>query len=306
MLQIKKWHVGMLLVVILGLGCLPQPASADTSSADLQLSLTPGIFDLGGKPGSSSSTQLRVKNTTKEPQLVQATARAFQPLGKVDKSSLGIYNAASWLSVNPVFFTLDPGEIKTVMVTAGVPDTAEPGGHYASVDFTMLSKASIDAGAHVYLNTRVSGLALITVRGPERHSLSVGRPYLDDTTEGTRLNVPVVNTGTIHELTTQTITVKDIFGGTIAEWQGVPTLLLPAEHRTLALPWQSMLPGWYKVQVGVNYSTGKTASRSPEVIIAVAPPLWMMVLGVVAIAAGLVFWRTYGRWRQAWRTLWKK
>ncbi|HEX4662328.1 MAG TPA: hypothetical protein VH144_01805 [Candidatus Saccharimonadales bacterium] len=300
----KKLFGFVLAVAVLAVMGRIHPALAASSS--LQLSLEPAIFDLGGAPGTSMTTHVRVKNITAQPELVQVGTQAFKPLGKVDDSALrSTFNAASWLQTDQPVFTLDPNQTKSIAITASIPANAEPGGHYATVSFTLLSKASIDSGPRASVDTRISGLALLTVKGPLTYKITVGAPYLNQDSDMPQLNVPLKNEGTIHALTTQRVTVKDIFGNIVAEWAGTPALILPTESRVISMPWKISLPGWYRVQTSVTYSSRHTTVQSPTVTIAIAPPVWSIVLLVFGMVIGIVGWLGRGRWRKAWRTLWK-
>lgn len=297
--------IGVLFGLLVSVCALCPHKVLAASTGGLQLSLEPAIFDLGGAPGSSSSTKVRIKNVTKQPELVQVATQAFKPLGKVDDSLLGTtFNAAAWLQASETIFTLDPGQTKVITITAIIPPNAEPGGHYATVSFTLLSRATSDPGPHAYVNTRVSGFAFLTVKGPLDHKLSFSEPSFDSDA-GPKLIVPIKNSGTIHELVTPIVTVKDIFGNKVAQWNGTPALILPTESRTLSLPWKVMLPGWYKVQVAATYSPRHLKAQSNLVTVMVAPPVWLIVLSIAVPMIGIVIWLGRRRWRKAWRTLWK-
>lgn len=274
------------------------------SSTGLQLSLEPAIFDLGGAPGTSTSTKIRIKNITKQPELVQATTQSFKPLGTVDEKLLHTtFDVAAWLKVSESVFTLDPGQTKVITITANIPANAEPGGHYATVNFTLLSKASVGTGPHASVNTSISGFALLTVKGPLSYRLTFEKPRLD--AEDGQLQVPVKNEGTVHQLITPEVVVKDIFGNKVGQWKGAPTLVLPTERRTLNLPWNINLPGWYKVQINAMYSPRHLKAESPVITVAIGVPLWSIILLSLMAAIGIIGWLGRGRWRKAWRTLWK-
>ncbi len=214
------------------------------------LTFTPPSFDFSANPGDVVNDAVRVHNDGDEPatlrvEAVNFTAKAddetsgipeFYPSGEV-RDGRGL---APWISfINPEI-TLQPGERGSVFFEIRVPEDAGPGSYFGAALVTSLSPQD-DQGVGVIGNTAV--LMLLKVNGDiaEEAKLTgfTAAPKLSDSLPAS-FEARVENAGTVHLRPYGDITIKNLFGKTVAvvpinrfEFKSV----LPGGARRYAATW---------------------------------------------------------------------
>lgn len=146
----KKWRsaaacITCLLYVLLTV--LPVYA-ATTPNQGINLQISPLPISLTAKPGSSVSTDLRVRNAGSEPETYQIR------LLKVTEDDEGEVHLsdptekdewADWVTFSKNTFNAPPGEWQTIKMTINLPKTAAFG-YYFAVEYSRATPVSTEAG----------------------------------------------------------------------------------------------------------------------------------------------------------------
>ncbi|KKR48519.1 MAG: hypothetical protein UT86_C0004G0003 [Candidatus Magasanikbacteria bacterium GW2011_GWC2_40_17] len=137
------------------------------------LTVSPPLFKIEAEKGTAVTKKIKVFNETNQPLTIYSSIENFEP----DKNTgLPVFlgnsnftNLAQWISVEPQKISLPSGESKEAQVIINIPETAEPGGHYAAIFWTEAPLK--DAG--VQLVNRLGSLILLNVSGVIKEELKI-------------------------------------------------------------------------------------------------------------------------------------
>jgi hypothetical protein len=172
-------------------------------------------------------------------------------------------------------------------VTVAVPESAEPGGHYAALIASSRAGQNIE-GSAVNVTSELGTLFLIRVAGAAREEGSLNPPEVPGFSEYGPIDIGLVfnNLGNVHLKPRGKINVKNFLGQTVAEIQVPEWVVLPEAARRLVANWDShYLFGRYTAEAEIFYADGQ------RIVVAssfwVIP--WKIILAVVAALIVLVF-----------------
>jgi hypothetical protein len=280
--------------------------AASNSSPGQGLEISPPVLELSANPGQTITTQIRVRNVTTGPLIIQTEADDFgassnesgSPDILLHESGETRYSLKYWVSM-PSGMELAPSQMQTVNVVINVPANAEPGGHYAVARFTGLP-AGVN-GTGVSLSASVGTLMLLRVNGPITEQVNVAQ-----FSSGQQVNVatwksmdffqhgPVdflvrlQDTGSIHEAPKGTITVKDMFGKSfgVLDVNSDGGNVLPGSIRRFVVHMPNkMLFGHYTAALAMTYAGNKAINDTASFW--VIP--WMLILLVIVGVAVIVY-----------------
>lgn len=307
----------LVIVAAIGLAGVLLPGSASA------LTFTPPSFDFVAKPGDVIADAVRVHNEGPSPVTLRVEAVNFTAQEGDETGGIPEFYPASevrdgrglapWISfINPEI-TLQPGERGSVFFEAKVPADAGPGGYFGAALITSLTPQA-DQGVGVIGNTAV--LMLLKVEGDvvEEARLSgfSAAPNLASSLPAT-FEARVENAGTVHLRPFGEVTIKNLFGKTVAvvpinrvEYKSV----LPGAARRFAASWsRAELPddaslwdrqtrnfafGPYTAELRMEYGSEKetlTAAARFWVI-----PWLALAAGAVGLAALLAALAGFLKW----------
>lgn len=146
------------------------PTLAQTPEAGLRLITSPLPISLITPPGSTISTELKVKNAGLQPERIKIDIlkfKAFESSGApqiLDPEPTDDF--IRWVTFSEPNFTLDPEEWKTITATFTVPDTASFGYYYAFV-FTRQAEETELKEKETQVVGGTATLVLLEARVPE-------------------------------------------------------------------------------------------------------------------------------------------
>ena len=163
-----------LLAILLALGlyapaalAAPNPAANPTGALDLVTSPLP--ISLATKPGTTISTDIRVRNAGTAPETLKTTVLTFGAQGDAGTPQLLNPTPADefihWASFSPSTFTAQPNEWVTVHMTIRVPTSAAFGYYYAVV-FSRANGNGPNAPNQANLSGAVAVLVLLEAQVP--------------------------------------------------------------------------------------------------------------------------------------------
>lgn len=180
------------------------PAHAQTTEG-LRLTTSPLPINLTVEPGSSTSTQLRIKNDGTQKETLTIDLMKFKADGEsgaplpLDREPGDDF--LDWVHFSENTFTIDPNQWKTINATFDVPSTAAFGYYYAIVFSRASDNEAAEAG-----KTKVSGgtaiLVLLEAKVPDAKrevtvtSFSADRKWYEFLPA--TFTVKLKNTGNVH------------------------------------------------------------------------------------------------------------
>lgn len=266
-----KYYLSVLAILLFGfipLASVTQKLSAQQGNGQ-GLEISPPLVDVKADPGQVVKTQLKVRNVTKYPLIVEAEYNDFvangedgQPKILLNNDEKSPYSIKDWLGTIPTA-TLQPREQAVFDVTIAVPKNASPGGHYGVVRYTGTPANTGDASA-VSLSASIGTLILVNVSGDVQESGKISELF--SARDGKKRTMfeygpvaivtKVENTGNVHFKPKGTVRVSNMFGGKVQEFQlnAAGGNVLPQSTRKFEnVLNKKLLFGRYKIQADVTY-----------------------------------------------------
>jgi hypothetical protein len=239
-----RFFLSFLLVLL-----FPLPVFAQDGG--LLLVTSPLPISISGEPGTTVTTDLRVKNGGSQPENLEVSImkfRAYEDSGKpqlMERESGDDY--FNWVRFSEPTFTLAPNEWKTVTATIDIPKEASFGYYYAFV----FSRAENDAEPKERETAIVGGTAVLVlleakvpdaVRKVEVTEFSLDRKFYEFLP--TTFTVRLKNTGNVHIAPRGNIFIdqgdkKDI---AILEINREKGNILPSSQRDFETVWADGFP----------------------------------------------------------------
>ncbi len=205
----------------------------------------PGKVEAELDPGQSRTIEILVSNRTGIDREFMIEVEDFK--GSQDPETpvillgadRGPYSLRDYIRVEEQKFFLPNGKRARVPVTITIPKDAEPGGHYGSVLFSVVSTASATDGqikATAPVVSRIGSLLFVRVRGP----IAESGLLKDFMTKGNQsfftkplipLRIIFENTGSIHLNPNGSIIVRNSIGNEIERIDIDPWFVLPGSTR---------------------------------------------------------------------------
>lgn len=204
-------------------GFLGGQASAQQDSSMI-LSITPPLFKVNMKPGETWSSVVKVVNNNAYPVTVYTQVADFKSgeaggvefvKSEPDAAGKG-YTLSQWLEI-----TSEPVEIsafgsKDVPFKVMLPQTADPGGHYAAI---LVGNKPIDntTGSVVKISSKLASLLLVRVAGEvvekgDVREFSTSKDFAKKTEAD--FTVRFVNKGNVHLRPEGEVKITNMFGQT--------------------------------------------------------------------------------------------
>lgn len=296
------------------------PVAAQSGSNSNQgrgqaLEIAPPVIYLNADPGQTIKTKIYLRNISGGDLIVTGEANDFVADGEqgtpkilLDNNSSSKeqdpYSLKNWIHP-PNSLLLVPKEIKTMDVAITVPANASPGGHYGVIRFTGTPPSL--RGTGVSLSASLGSLVLLTVSGKIKENLTIKEFSVNHKgktgtmfesaplTFVSRLN----NSGNVHEQPSGIITIKDMFGKTLAAMtvNQPPKSILPQSTRRFesaldkTVIGKKRLFGRYHASLKLTYGKDKKV-LTRDISFWVIP--WKLVAIAIAAIIAAFFALRYG------------
>lgn len=292
------------------------PAHAANNTTGQALEIAPPVLNLKADPGETIKTVISLRDVSTSALVVRNQINDFIAAGEDgtpkllldDSKEQSPYSLKEWVQPLPEL-TLKPKEVNKLPVTIHVPKNAAPGGYYAVIRFTA-SPPGLD-GTGVSLSASLGTLILLRVNGDAKEDMQVEQFAASKNGEVNWLfeSQPITfltrvkNNGSLHEQPTGQITIKDMFGNTVANVNVNLNRnnVLPASIRKFEQPLDSSvigdraLFGPYTADLKLSYgSEGQTITSSTSFwVIPYRMILFAVLLIVIAIVVIRIALRRY-------------
>ena len=228
-------------------GGLSTPARATIS-----FSVSTGLVDLTGTPGSTGSQELIIRNDGDESLELRI---AIEPTPSVSSDR----SAVEWLSLETDALTIAPGDGANLRVQIAIPDDAESGGYYARVTLTSATDEAADNVTAVAGQLAVGFMITVAGRGEIERSGTIGRFAAVLEPDGRiGFRVELINNGNVHLIgPSGMIEVVDATGASYGNLPVPETIpLLPGNASVMST--QGSLPmtadAAYRAEESISYS----------------------------------------------------
>ncbi len=243
-----------LLFVTLNLGIFVQPAFADNTPTSL--SISPAIIERVLTPSKEDTFTLTLTNNSTIPLPIRGNS---SNLNQDLRTTGSRYNSASWISLDPPDFILQPGDKQTITLHILPPVDAQPGGHYSTVTFSPLIPAGLTTTPEAL--AQVGAVVLMTIPGDITESLELkdaSFPRLI-TSLPRDFNLSLKNSGNIHLSPNFHLTLLDHRGELVTTIPVQTSLILPDTTKTFLIRWPSATKwGHYTITGTINYGTNNS------------------------------------------------
>lgn len=279
-------------------------ASAQSTGGGQALEIGPPVISITGDPGQTVEATISLRDVSTTDLYITGQVNDFEANGEDGTPKVILddkttpYSFKSWVkTIDPL--TLKPKQIKTIKVSISIPANASPGGYYGIVRFTGVPPEL--KGSGVSLNASLGSLIFLKVNGQAKEELTLTEFSANtgggasSLLEGAPLNFVqrVKNTGNTFEQPVGLVTVKDMFGKTVA------TLPINEEKRLIlsdstrkfeqkldsSVIGDKVLFGKYTAELVMTYGTSNTEIKK-EITIWIIP---YKLIGGAIIALIIVF-----------------
>ena len=280
------------------------------------LSVSPPFQEVTINPG-QAETQLKVSvdNNSDQSQTFRVSALDFGTLDETGGVAfLGSqatalqrkYGLVNWLRLDRSSVTVAPKKSATVTATILNQDTLSPGGHYASILFTLESKPAPGNEPRVAVNQAFSSLIFAKKIGGAKFGLELDKPNQPSKWRlPERIGLRFYNSGNVHNVPRGLVSIIGPRGNTVA--QGTinteSAMILPETHRRYVVKMQqsgsALLPGKYQLKVQYRYD-GKAefTELTQDFYFTNLPGLGLAALGLIGLGLVLGLLLTRFRLRQ--------
>src|SRR5437868_801926 len=243
------------VIVILALFMVPffstpvlaQPAPQTNQGLNVEISPLP--IELDAKPGTTTTTDLRVRNSGSTPETLKVSLKTFSAEGSdghvVLRDPTPSDDFTKWVSFDKSVFTAPAGQWQTIKMTIALPSSAAFGYYYAA-QFELANPPKPQPGA-ARLQGAVAIFVLLNADAPgASRKIEVTSFKADHSTYEflpVSFSVQVRNTGNVHTAPHGNIFIKrgakQVASITVNSTEG---MVLPGSNRIFTASWRDGFP----------------------------------------------------------------
>lgn len=189
-------------------------------AAGLSIGITPTLIELSVAPNQSWDSSIRVINSNDFDLTLYAIVRPFRPEGEGGLSSFGeidstISTLANWLEVTNEPIVVPRESSYQVPITVRVPEQADPGGHYAAIQFSTQPPSLAENTSAIRTTQIVTALMFAKVAGDIQETGRIRSFRTSKRVYGTteaQFELRFENTGNVHLQPNGRIVITNMWG----------------------------------------------------------------------------------------------
>jgi hypothetical protein len=264
----------------------------------------PGKVEVALRPGETKTIPVVITNRMGETKVFTLETEDFTGSKDPEQTVLllgqerGPYTLRDFIIPEERSFELENGQRATVNVTISVPEDAEPGGRYGSLlvgTATEQEQGTGGVAGGTAIVTRIGVLFFVTIPGDvvREGSLTsfdtIARQHFFFDTAPITFSLLYENTGSVHLNPYGTITITNLSGERVREFQIEPWFAMPGSVRRRDITWDTdFLIGRYVATAQINRGYGNVIDGSSIVLWVIPWKLVALVFGVLVVMIGLV------------------
>lgn len=177
--------------------------------------------------------------------------------------------ATTWIDWPTETYTFEPGEGIERTFTVTIPDDTAPGEYIAGISLQTADPIEIEGSTMFNQIIRKVIAVFITVEGDTSASFELGEPEIITTPGGSRLDVPVINTGDVLVRPTGTVTLTTEDGNEMFSAEIAMGSVYAHMDTQLSIPLDANLAGReYEIALDLaDSSTNTHASLEPQPVL---------------------------------------
>lgn len=296
--------------------------NADATTQSYQIS--PPTANYAADPGTTVKGSIKVTNLTGSPMTVNVGKQNFVAKGEEGEIELTdnadpLYSLAPWFSFDAQQLNVPARGTVALGYTIAVPANAEPGGRYGSITFNTIPPKLPNGTSGAAVEQNLAGIVFLRINGAAKEQVNVATfetgLYNDKTNDFSPKSffeygpvdflTRVQNAGNVHEKATGQITIKNMFGMTVAVIPLDQHFVIPGAirrlHNTWTAPKHTLLIGSYSAHLVASYASGKSLTADTSFL--VIPWRLLLVVLIIAVLLFLFFWKGRKRFARAGRIL---
>lgn len=260
---------------------------------DYEIAISPTKIELDLKPGKTTTTKFRVKNTGKYDFDYEINFAPYSVEGEDYRQNIGDETAytdlVNWLSVEEKTGPLESGEEKEIIITVNVPKDVPGGGQYAVALAKIVESASDNSG--VVMQKQVGTILYATVDGDTRKTGDIVENKIPSFmfTPPIRATSVVANTGNVHMEASYVLQVFPLFSSEEVytnEDHPETRNIMPETRRFNTVSWDGAPQlGLFRVKQTVKFLDQVSVTEKLVFIC----PLWFLFI-ILAIIFLAIFW----------------
>jgi len=261
--------------------------TARTLASESSLTVSPAILEKITAQNQLATASATINNTTNFPLPVKGQVDAF--LGNTNLTGLtsNAFNSASWFTLEPADFILQPHESRDILIKIKPPNNTEPGGHYATIFFQPLIPSEVVSPQSTISLARIGVLVFLIVPGDIHENLELSSLTAKTWSAFGPVNFDFTlnNPGNIHLLPLGQLEIRNLFGKVVATLPLPPTTILPGTHPGQTLTWdRSLLFGRYQATLSLSYGSDHTLLTTKPLIFWVVPwPYFLFIFMLLTL-----------------------
>jgi len=263
------------------------------------ITIVPPANEFKVDPGDKTEGTLKVVNGGTTPLTFKAQVKDF-----VVEDSVGTphiladdvlsqkYSAANWVAISPDTFTVPAGQTEKINYYLQVPQNARPGGHYAAIVYEPQEILGVQ-GTGTGVETHVGTLFYVRVNGNivENATVKKFQPANKLAEYGPiTIDTQIINYSDSHIRPLGTVTIKNLFGQTVATQTLEEHNIFPEATRdftnTLG---KKLMFGPYTAELKATYGTTNNLTLFASASFFVLPWKIVAVVMLAIVVAVLLF-----------------
>ncbi len=293
----KKNLILILLISALTIVFNPFAVIAKNSeeNPDTYISMSPTSIPVELAPGEVKEGYFTVANIGAKSFDYTISTEPFTMSSGTYKFNFGETNDYSllseWVTYDRTEGHLEPNSTQRINYTIHVPEKVSPGGQYAAMTATTITKQEAQGGASISVGKSVATIIYASVPGEAKHEGAVIENKIPQFFFAPPINANslISNTGNIHEEAEYYFEVKEFFGDKTIytnEEKPLTHYILPETERYETQSWDGAPQlGIFKVKQTIKY-LGQVSVEEKIVFIV---PLWLIFIILFMIFAA-IFW----------------
>ena len=260
-MQKKKILLSFLIIsgiLAIAIFTLTSSYYAQITTPEQAIEISPPSQELDVDPGETVQFTTIVRNNGNVSYPLNVRIEDFTASGDAGQVSLiedGPWSIASWATIEPSEFSLDPKDEQKVTITLNVPKQDIGGGKYGAVVFSRKGEGSENATS---VSQEIASLFLLRISGPVNEHIKILNFTAPSFVEfgPVPFEMNFENTGNVHVKVTGIISVMNVLGKKVDDIIIPPTNVFPKAKRIVTSTLDNIfLIGPYQAVAIIYYGT---------------------------------------------------
>lgn len=301
----KRIFLGLVLASLAVAAGIPARAQQPPSGSQAGLKIAPTTYEATLNPGQAKDGVVDVFNLSPGPIVVEPRVENVRMIGDAGDLEFFLgdnpFRLDPYIQIDRAAFTLGKGEARRVPFRVSLPVGSPPGGYFGAVLFRTAPTLTTPNGTSVKQSGQVGTILILSVAGDADRQGAIKEIDIDHSVASKTVTTGITyaNTGNTDQAPLGlaykprgSLTVKDVFGRTVADQQLEGGVVFPgAQRKFTAQITKDFWFGPYTVEVKLNPGSGQSSS-SKTTFFAISWPSLVLIGLAAALALGYIRFRS--------------